>query len=492
MVAAVLLVAATAIGGVDAAPSAAAGPYPATAQIGPAPGQPNPITGPTVVYAVTFSEGVTGFEASDVDLTASSAGGPLSAAVTPVDSSHYLVTVSGMTVNGLIIANVPAGAATTISNGLPTTISNYGYFAWSLVGSPKTTVDQASFQADPTSTSPIAFDVIFSGPVTGFTGEDIDLSDSGAGGNLVAKVTATDASTYIVWVSGMTTAGSIDPIIPAGVASAVPGGQPSLAATGRFDTHVTWIPAVATPLAIGVPDDRTVPTDPGAAVGTVTFPEPTSTGGVAPLATSCDHGSGDAFPIGETVVTCTATDGASPTPSVATDSFTITVVDEEAPVLRHDDLVVELDDPTATGAVVDFAPPTVTDNSGDALTATCDPASGTRFALGTTTVTCTAADASGNAAAATFAVEVRLAAVVTTVPVTSSTTSTTSTTSSSSSTTAPMTTSTAAPSTTASGDLARTGSTPGPVAALGAALLVAGLALAGLSRRRTVVGARSR
>ena len=47
-------------------------------------GQANPATGPTVVYQVTFSEGVSGFDDADVDLSVSSAGGPLAAAVTTV------------------------------------------------------------------------------------------------------------------------------------------------------------------------------------------------------------------------------------------------------------------------------------------------------------------------------------------------------------------------------------------------------------------------
>src|SRR5260370_1163542 len=46
------------------------------------------------------------------------------------------------------------------------------------------------------------------------------------------------------------------------------------------------------------------------------------------------------------------------------------------------------------GVVVHYTPPTATDESGDSSTAlvTCTPASGSTFAIGTTTVTCTATD----------------------------------------------------------------------------------------------------
>ena len=46
------------------------------------------------------------------------------------------------------------------------------------------------------------------------------------------------------------------------------------------------------------------------------------------------------------------------------------------------------------GAVVHYTPPTATDESGDSSTAlvTCTPASGSTFAIGTTTVTCTVSD----------------------------------------------------------------------------------------------------
>jgi X-Pro dipeptidyl-peptidase len=58
------------------------------------------------------------------------------------------------------------------------------------------------------------------------------------------------------------------------------------------------------------------------------------------------------------------------------------------------------------GAVVTYPDPGVTDNLDPAPTASCTPASGAQFPLGTTTVTCTAQDANGNVATDTFTVTV--------------------------------------------------------------------------------------
>ena len=67
---------------------------------------------------------------------------------------------------------------------------------------------------------------------------------------------------------------------------------------------------------------------------------------------------------------------------------------------------------TTTGAstVVTWTDPTATDDVDPAPTVGCTPPSGSAFDLGTTTVTCTATDATGNSTSATFNVTVTLAA----------------------------------------------------------------------------------
>ncbi len=68
------------------------------------------------------------------------------------------------------------------------------------------------------------------------------------------------------------------------------------------------------------------------------------------------------------------------------------------------DIAVETTSPD--GIPVQFTPPTATDNEDPNPVITCDPVSGSVFAVGTTTVTCTARDANGNVSTGTFNVVV--------------------------------------------------------------------------------------
>ncbi len=86
---------------------------------------------------------------------------------------------------------------------------------------PQVTIDQASGQADPTGTSPIHYTAVFSEPVTGFTSAGVSPSGSAGGTKtvMVTEVAPMDGTTYDVAVSGMTTAGTVIAMIPAGVAT---------------------------------------------------------------------------------------------------------------------------------------------------------------------------------------------------------------------------------------------------------------------------------
>ena len=73
--------------------------------------QADPATTGPVRFTVTFSEPVTGFDASDVDLSASTATGNLTAAVEAISGQVYTVIVSGVSGAGTVVVAVPAGAA---------------------------------------------------------------------------------------------------------------------------------------------------------------------------------------------------------------------------------------------------------------------------------------------------------------------------------------------------------------------------------------------
>jgi hypothetical protein len=85
--------------------------------------------------------------------------------------------------------------------------------------------------------------------------------------------------------------------------------------------------------------------------------------------------------------------GGDPAPEAYQERITITVHDVTAPVVTVDDRTVEAGG--GNGTVLDFSG-TAQDAVDGTLPVTCDPASGSRFPIGTTTVTCTATDSSGN------------------------------------------------------------------------------------------------
>jgi hypothetical protein len=116
---------------------------------------------------------------------------------------------------------------------------------------------------------------------------------------------------------------------------------------------------------------------------------------------SCVPASGTAFVIGETSVTCTATDAAGNT---ATGSFTVTVRDPFPPILTVP-APIRVDATAFSGAVVSYSA-TAADNADPNPVVSCDPASGTLFAVGVTTVVCTATDSANNTATKSFTVTV--------------------------------------------------------------------------------------
>jgi hypothetical protein len=157
------------------------------------------------------------------------------------------------------------------------------------------------------------------------------------------------------------------------------------------------------------PPDVTVPTDitaeaTGAAGAAVSFAAGATDIVDGVVSVSCTPGSGSTFSLGTTTVMCTATDAHGNTVSK---SFSVTVVDTTPPTISGlpGEMTVEATGPA--GAVVPFSTVTASDLVDGAITVSCSPASGSMFALGTTTVTCTATDAHGNTAAATFTVTVQ-------------------------------------------------------------------------------------
>ncbi|RPA69155.1 HYR domain-containing protein [Cyclobacteriaceae bacterium YHN15] len=116
--------------------------------------------------------------------------------------------------------------------------------------------------------------------------------------------------------------------------------------------------------------------------------------------------SGELFPIGTTQVTFRATDEAGNSTDC---NFSVTITqdeDNEDPVISNCPADISVsNDAGSCGAVVNWTPPTATDNSGFVLLNSDFPP-GTFFPIGTTAVTYTAIDAAGNTAICSFNVTI--------------------------------------------------------------------------------------
>ena len=201
--------------------------------VSPTTGQPDP-TNSTVSFTIVFSEPTTDFTQGDVTVT--------NGTITSFSGSGttYTVVVTP-TATGPVTAMVAAGVATDAA-GNPNTASNTASVNFDGT-SPTVTVDQAAGQADPTSTSPINFTVVFSEPVTGFgdAASDVTISGTafGVGSNPTAVVTQNnppnDGTSYNVAVSGMNQSGTVTVTIPAG-AAVDNVGNPNTASTSTDNT----------------------------------------------------------------------------------------------------------------------------------------------------------------------------------------------------------------------------------------------------------------
>jgi hypothetical protein len=152
-----------------------------------------------------------------------------------------------------------------------------------------------------------------------------------------------------------------------------------------------------TPCMLTCPANQFANTGPGATTccAVVNYPAPVTSGGCGTV--TCIPASGSCFPVGTTTVTCSEPGGASCT-------FTVTVTDNTPPTISCPADIIVVQNSTS-GAIVNFAPPTASDNC-PGVTTTCVPASGSLFPFGKTKVTCTATDASGNVASCSFQVTV--------------------------------------------------------------------------------------
>jgi hypothetical protein len=161
------------------------------------------------------------------------------------------------------------------------------------------------------------------------------------------------------------------------------------------------------PVITGVPPAGLVAQATSAAGAVVAF-APTAVDQIdGPRPVSCLPTSGSTFPVGRTDVTCSATD-ASGNRTDATFPVTVLAPDDTTPPVLTVPTTITATATTMAGAVVVYEVSASDDVDGE-VAVTCSRPSGAAFALGTTQVVCTARDAAGNTATASFEVTVSVA-----------------------------------------------------------------------------------
>jgi hypothetical protein len=224
---------------------------------------------------------------------------------------------------------------------------------------------------------------VFIGPCDDLTSVACNDDEDNANGILTSRVTftATAGTTYLVRVTSFEQGG----------------GNLTLAHSGT-----------ACPCTLTCPANITVSAS-AQCSAVVNYPAPTTSGNCGPV--TCTPPSGSTFPLGTTTVTCTEgaiLDLSQPDEGAASVgascSFTVTVNDTTPPSITCP-ASITTSAGAACNAVVNYTPPTPTDNC-PGVTVTCNPPSGSTFPKGTTTVTCTATDGAGNTASCSFTVTV--------------------------------------------------------------------------------------
>ena len=373
--------------------------------------------GPTLTAGLasgaTFPLGATvvTYEAED----AAGNTGSASFTVTVTDAEDPVVTVPSN-----ISVNTDAGQATAVvTYAAASATDNVG-----VASGPAVSAGLASGSAFPLGTTTVTYQASDTAGNTGSASFTVTVTD---GEDPVVTVPAnivvgTDAgqTTAAVTYTLPTVADNVG-VISGPTLSAGP------ASGGTFPLGVTTVTYTAADAAgntgsanftVTVQDDEdpvvTVPANIAVAAATgqmsavVNYATPTATDNVGvtsgPVRT-VGQDSGTAFSLGVTVVTFAASDAAGNT---GTASFTVTVTDEEDPVVTVPSNITVSTDPGLATAVVNYAVPTATDNAGvvSGPTLVAGLASGSAFPAGVTTVTFEAEDGDGNVGSASFTVTV--------------------------------------------------------------------------------------
>ena len=227
-----------------------------------------------------------------------------------------------------------------------------------------------------------------------------------AGGAFLGNSGGSSSLPTVQWQSTNPSAAGVD---GSGSAYANAPGQTTIVVSASNGMSCTTSNTCATltvvdtaPPFLGLPNDMTIQaTGPSGATLTFFASANDSVDGQRPV--TCSPLSGSTFAFGATIVTCSASDMSGNT---ATGTFKITVQDTNPPFMNVPSGNQTRQATSSAGAIVTYSA-TANDSVDGPRPVTCNPASGSPFPFGPTTVTCSASDTHGNTATRTFTITVQ-------------------------------------------------------------------------------------
>ena len=342
--------------------------------------------GTTPVNCVDNTGATTGFNVTVQDTTP------------PTVTPPATVTVTTGNQAGAVVTYGPASATDLVAGSITPSCSPASGSVFAVT---TTTVTCSASDGANTGTASFAVTVNYvdtTAPTVSVPGAMTVEATGPSGASVPFSVTASDSDDPAPTVSCDQTSGQGFPLGTTTVSCTARDAAGNTSAPATFNIAVgdTTPPVVTPPANVSV--DTEDPT--GTAV---TYSPASATDAVAdsPAAT-CSPASGSKFAVGTTTVTCSASDAGNT--GTATFTVSVTLLDKTPPVLALPSTITA-DAAGPGGAAVTYTA-TATDRLDPAPNVACSPASGQTFPLGTTTVSCSATDTTGNTSRATFDIRV--------------------------------------------------------------------------------------
>jgi hypothetical protein len=221
---------------------------------------PSPTNGSSLVWRVTFSEGVTGVNASDFAMAATGSASGATPVVTAVGANRYDVSVGSVAGTGTLGLNLvdDDSIADATGNSLGGTGTGNGNFAgqtYAVDRTAPTVLSVVRAAASPTKASSVSWTVTFSESVTGIDTSDFGVTLGGGVSGSVTSVSAAAGTAVTVTATGVSGNGTIgldvkdDDSIKDGIGNALGGAG---ANNGAVTDQAAYISDRIAPVAAGV------------------------------------------------------------------------------------------------------------------------------------------------------------------------------------------------------------------------------------------------